>query len=207
MQLELDRETIYSNLSAIFIFNHGLALVVILMLMGTFITPNIMMEEKQNKTMDALLLSPASPVLVIISKALTSLIFCLTGTILTVIVYNHYIVHWGIMTAGFTVGALFFISVGLLIGVLMSTPQQTMVLFLVAQPLIIPVALSFAEDIFPPLVDQIIDWTPTGALIDVFKYAMIANIPGDAGLKLGVVLAYALLIFALVVWKLSRSDR
>jgi ABC-2 type transport system permease protein len=206
VQLEIEKK-IFTNTSAFFIFNHGLALAIILMLMGTLITPNIIMEEKQRKTMDALLVSPANPVMIVISKALTSLIFCLTGTLLALIIYGRFIVNWDILIAAFILGALFFVSLGLLTGVMLSNPNQVAILFVIVQPLVIPMALSFADGVFPPVVDQIIDWTPTGALIDAFKTAMVVDVPGDIMQKLVIVLAYTLVLLALVVWKLSRSDR
>lgn len=78
---------------------------------------------------------------------------------------------------------------------------------MIAQPLIIPLALSFADGVFPAVVEKIFDWTPTGALIDVFKTTMVVDVPGDVLQKLVIVLIYALVLLALVAWKLSRSDR
>ena len=78
--------------------------------------PHLMLEEKQTKTLDALLTSPASPGQVVLGKALAGFFYILVIGGLALALFSLYIVHWGLALAAFLGYALLAIGLGLAVG-------------------------------------------------------------------------------------------
>jgi hypothetical protein len=75
----------------------SLTLVVTITFIGVFSVPHLMLEEKQTKTLDTLLISPASIIQVITGKALAGMFYCLVIGV-TVLAFNQvFVVHWGLV--------------------------------------------------------------------------------------------------------------
>jgi ABC-2 type transport system permease protein len=91
---------------------------------GAYVVPILLVEEKEKHTLEALLLSPAGPVDVMVAKALTGLIYCLliAGVLLTL--NQGWTATWPVTVLGLVLGALFTVSVGLLLGGLVQTTAQ-----------------------------------------------------------------------------------
>ncbi|HSG26134.1 MAG TPA: ABC transporter permease, partial [Anaerolineales bacterium] len=81
-----------------------------------FLIPHLMMEEKQTRTLDALLTSPASTGQVVLGKALAGFFYVLIIGGLYLALNWAYIVHWGLALAAFLGYALLAIGLGLLLG-------------------------------------------------------------------------------------------
>jgi len=82
-------------------------------------------------------------------------------------------------------------------------PLAGLVLILVGAP----VARLLGVEL-PALVERILSWVPSVALTEVFRAAFLEAVPANQILtNLGLVLAVSLLLFALVIWKVRRSDR
>ena len=187
----------------------ALIVVYALFYIGLFATPHLMMEEKQTKTMNSLLVSPASVPQVVVGKALAGLFFVLV-TASAALAFNWtFVVHWDIALLGLLSGALLGVSLGLLLGVIFENKQQLNTwMMILAQPLMISLFLSVIDPIFPQLVRDLLAWIPTVALSLVFRYAFSTGATiGQILLSLGIVLGSIGLLLAMVAWKVARMDQ
>jgi ABC-type Na+ efflux pump permease subunit len=190
-----------------FMFSILLALTVAVM--GVIIIPHLMIEEKQAKTLDALLVSPASAGQVVVGKALTALFYCLITAAAVLGVNAAFVLHWWLMILAVICGALFPIALGLLFGVLFDSRQQlTLWGFVSLQVLLVPTFLVPMEGLVPDGVIAVLRWVPTAALGHLFRVACSRQAPVAAfAPELAVVLGSAGLVLAIVAWAVRRSDR
>jgi ABC-2 type transport system permease protein len=188
---------------------NSLGLVVLLTMIGVSLAPNIMLEEKQTKTIDVLLVSPANPSQVVIGKALTGLFFCLLCVFAALIINYALVTHWGIAILATLIGSAFAVALGLLLGTTFETRQQlTLWAWVLIIPLFVPMMLGILADILPGGVISVFQWIPTVALTKVFRVSFAANAPFDVfGPQLALVLAYTIAVLGLVTWVVRRSDR
>jgi len=68
----------------------------VILMVGMISTPYMMLEEKQNKTLDAILVSPASSLHIIVAKALAGLVYTLIIYGTGLFLFRSLIVHWGL---------------------------------------------------------------------------------------------------------------
>jgi ABC-type Na+ efflux pump permease subunit len=170
--------------------------------------PAQMQEEKQTKTMDALLVSPASAGQVVMGKALAGLFFVvLTGGLFFALNWV-YIVNWGLALLAFLLCAMFSIGLALAVSSLVHTPQQ-LALWLAPLMILLIVPTVFAGMThLAPGLRAIFTWIPTTALVEVFQFAMSSQAPLDQLVfDLAIILVSITLFFALVVLKVRRTDR
>jgi ABC-type Na+ efflux pump permease subunit len=190
-----------------FMFSILLALTVAVM--GVIIIPHLMIEEKQSKTLDALLVSPASAAQVVVGKALTALFYCLITAAVVLAVNAVIVVHWWLMILAVICGALFPVALGLLFGVLFESRQQlTLWGFVSLQVLLVPTFLVPMEGLVPDGVIAVLRWVPTAALGHLFRVACSRQAPvGAFAPGLAVVLGSAGIVLVVVAWVVRRSDR
>ncbi len=182
-----------------------------LVIVGLMIAPNLMIEEKELKTLDALLISPASAGQIVIAKALTGLFYCLLAAGLVLVASAALVVHWDIAILAAICGSLFTVSVGLLLGVTLNLRQQLIMWSAVLMfPLFVPVIASeILQDIQAPvLVQQIVSLVPTVPVAEAIRWALSGNVPWtEIGSGLAVTVACAIALLAVVAWLVRRSDR
>jgi branched-subunit amino acid transport protein AzlD len=77
---------------------------------------------------------------------------------------------------------------------------------IISQPLLIPVFISMIDPIFPETMRNINSWVPTVALSLLFRYSFSSGAT-EAQVLTSLVLVSAMLVLALVVWKVRRLDR
>jgi ABC-type Na+ efflux pump permease subunit len=75
-----------------------------------------MMAEKQGRTLDVILVSPAGESHVVIAKALTGMVYCLIGGAVAMAVNHNIIVHWWLAILGVVCFSVFAVAVGLALG-------------------------------------------------------------------------------------------
>jgi ABC-type transport system involved in multi-copper enzyme maturation permease subunit len=170
--------------------------------------PTMMQEEKLTKTMDALLVSPASTGQVVMGKALAGLFYIVLTSGLFFALNWIYITNWWLALLAFILCAMFSIGLALAVGSLVKNPQQ---LALWLAPLmillIVPTVLAGFSNLAPSL-KVMFSWLPTTAVVQVFQFAMSSHAPVDRLLfDLVIILVSTALVFSVVVWKVRRSDR
>ena len=211
VQLTISRD-IYTRTDGGHPFMTSLLLTVVLTMMSITTMTHLMIEEKETQTMDALLVSPATPTLVLLGKIIAGLFYCLSCTAIVLLLNQAFIVHWSIIVAASLCGAAFSAALGALLGNLIKTKQQISLWgFLLLQPLILPVALSvILADIFSEaqIAVQIMGWIPTVALAEVIRLAFVAQAPFAAFVwRLAFVLASALVLMSVGIWVTRRAEK
>ena len=178
-------------------------------MLGVIIIPHLMIEEKQAKTLDALLVSPAGVGQVVAGKALAGFFYCLLAAAMVLIVNASIVIHWWLAILAVLCGALFPIGLGLLFGVLFEVRQQlTLWGFLSLQVLLIPAFLVMLEGLVPADLIAVLRWVPTAALGKVFRVACSLQAPPAEFLpEVAVLLGSGALMLAIVAWFVRRSDR
>jgi ABC-2 type transport system permease protein len=170
--------------------------------------PSLMQEEKQTKTMDALLVSPASAGQMMLGKALAGLFYVvLTGGLFFALNWI-YITNWGLALLALLLCAMFSIGLALVVSTLVRSPQQ-MALWLAPLMILVIIPTVFAGfSNLAPSLRAIFTWLPTTALVEVFQFAMSSHAPMDLlVIDLTIILTSIAVVFTVVVWKVRRMDR
>lgn len=187
----------------------GFGMAFVLIMIGIIMIPHLMLEEKQNRTIEALVVSPASMAHIVIGKGLAGLFYCSLGGIVVLIVNHALIVHWWLAILTFLTGALFTVSLGLWLGVKIdSRAQLSLWGWIVIIPLIFPVAFSLLRGFLPDALVNTFSIIPTAVTYQLTKLSFANPIPlGKTLLLLFWVLFAAGIGFASTIWLLRRRDR
>ena len=176
--------------------------------MALLLIPHLMLEEKQTKTLDALLTSPASPGQVVLGKALAGFFYILVIGGLALALFSLYIVNWVLALAAFLGYALFAIGLGLAVGSYIKSTRQlgiwmvVLILFLVIPP------LFYMESNLKAGIRMVLTWFPSSALASLFRFSCSTGVtPAQLWPNLAVALVSIAAVFGLVIWKVRRSDR
>lgn len=185
------------------------AMVFVVLMVGVSLIPNLMFEEKRAKTLDALLVSPASAGQVAIAKAMTGVFYCLLGLAVAFAVYYALIVQWWLAILAALGGALFAATVGLLLGTLLESRQQLMIwAWIVILPLILPVVLFLVEELLPAWLPRVFRVLPLSALFDLFRVSFTDQAAfGLWSPQVVLLVIWAAPFLALVVWRIRREGR
>jgi ABC-2 type transport system permease protein len=183
--------------------------VLMILMMGIFLVPSLLFEEKETKTMQALLVSPASIGQVVIGKALAGSFYILvTGLMIFAISWTE-VIHWDIVMLFVIGGGFFSVAVGLVLGSFYERQQDmigwmtALLLLLVGAVLVYMLGMEL-----PTLVERILPWVPSVALAELCRASYSENVSTPQVLSnLGVVVVVSLPLYALVIWRVSRSDR
>jgi len=173
-----------------------------------FLIPHLMLEEKQTKTLDALLTSPASPGQVVLGKALAGFFYILIIGGLYFALNRTYIVHWGLALAAFLGYALLAIGLGLVVGSFVkSTIQMGLWSVVLMISLVIP-PLFYMEPNLKAGLRVVLTCFPTSALASLFRYSCSTGVTLAQFLpNLAIAVVSIAAVFGLVIWKVRRSDR
>jgi ABC-2 type transport system permease protein len=187
----------------------SLSIVYVVLMIGATLTPHLMLEEKESKSMDALLTSPASSSHVVIGKALTGLFYCFIGAAIALALNETLITHWWLAILVVILGSLFSTALGLLLGTVFSSRQQLTVWAMpVFAVFLIPVFIGILPRLLPERVLDVISFIPTVAMEKVSRISFSENVTlSQVALPLVTILGSSLLLFIVVRWLLKRSDR
>ena len=193
----------------LFLSTATLNAVLAILLIGVFLVPSLLFEEKQTRTMQALLVSPASTGQVVTGKALAGAFYILvTGAVMFAISWEE-VIHWDIVILFVVGGGFLSVAIGLLLGSFYEKQQDiigwmsVLLLFLIGTILVKMLGLEM-----PALVESILPWTPSLALAEIYRAAFTETVvPAHVLTNLAVVVAFSLPLYAVVIWKIQRSDR
>lgn len=187
----------------------SMGFVFVTLMVGMMVIPHMMIEEKQLKTLDVLLVSPAGSGQIVIAKSLTGLIYSLVMLVVA-LAFNHELIQhgWLFLLGGF-LGALFAISLGILLGLLIDSRQQlTLWAWAAFIPLFLPMMLVLMDDLFSPTIINIFRLVPSSALFRIFRSTM-----GDSLLlkyflpQLTLLVIVSGFLLATDAWVMRRLDR
>jgi ABC-2 type transport system permease protein len=211
VRIRIDNQVAFTHPRGLQPVTTSFLMVYALVIVGLMVAPNLMIEEKELKTMDALLISPASVGKIVIAKALTGSLYCLIAGGLVLAVNAALVVHWDLAILTVLCGSLFTVSLGLLLGVTLDSRQQLIIWSAVLMfPLFIPV---IGSEILPDLqahalLQEAVSLIPTVAVAEATRWALSGSYPwAEIGVGLAVTVACAVLLLAAVAWVVRRSDR
>jgi ABC-2 type transport system permease protein len=172
------------------------------------VIPYLMLEERQTKTLDALLTSPASPGQVVLGKALAGFFYVLIVGGLALALNWAFIVHWGLALIAFMGYALFAIGLALVLGSWIKSIQQLAIWTLVLLPFLVVPSLFFMEPAVKAGIRGILRWFPSAALASLFRFSCSTGVTAaQVWPNVTVAVASIAALFGLVIWKVRRSDR
>ena len=180
-----------------------------LLIVGVYVVSYLIFDEKEAKTMDALLVSPASAAQVVTGKVIAGAFYCAVAAAAAIAVGWPAVVHWDVLIVTGAAVALVSVSLGLLGGIMFDTAQQMGLWFVI--PLLALVAGLVASEIadrLPPALALLVSLLPTAAGAEALQLALV----GEASLldalpQLAIVLAWAAASLAVVVARVRRMDR
>jgi ABC-2 type transport system permease protein len=183
--------------------------VLMILMMGIFLVPSLLFEEKEAKTMQALLVSPASIGQVVTGKALAGLFYILVTAVMIFAISWADVVHWEMVMLFVIGGGVLSVGVGLTLGSFFETQQDVagwvtaLLLLLVGAVLVSMLGVEL-----PAPVASLLPWVPSVALAEVCRAVFSGPVAGTQVLaSLGVILAVSLPLYAAVIWRVRRSDR
>ena len=186
------------------------ALVIGVLSIGTFLTPYLLAEEREQGTLNVLLLSPASAGQIVFAKALVGLTYCLIVGFVGMFFNWHFVVHPWLAFLSMLLLGFFSVCLGLYIGLLarqLSTVNLWMVVsFLI---LIVPTILLFADiTVIPGWVDLLLGWIPTVASGRLLRISFLESIQLPILLQpLAALCLFTVASFGVVIFQLRQQDR
>lgn len=188
----------------------SLGLVLAIILITAILVPYLFLDEKRAHTLEVLYVSPASPVQVVLGKALAGLLYGILAAGVLLAFNLNLVVSWGLMAATVVAGALFGVALGLLIGLIIEN-EGSVQLWVGAMAVILmfPLMLTFGGGgNIPAWLRTLLAWLPSSAMFTLFHQSLaLAAQPGAVALNLTILLGSALLIYALAAWRLRRWER
>jgi ABC-2 type transport system permease protein len=180
------------------------------MTIGLILTPYLIIDEKETRTLDALLISPARPTHLLIGKSLTGLFYSLTASLLIFIFSWRWIVHWDLIILAVILGGLCAVSIGLLVGTLFETATTVnMFVSLLIAGLLLPMYLgtSLAPKL-SPIIKTIFQGLPSIAMYKLVRqsFTEVASLNG-VWINIAILIIWALVVLAVVAWRIRRMDR
>ncbi len=185
----------------------SITLMYVITVVGVTLVPHLMIEEKQARTLDALLVSPANYVQVVMGKAGAGLFYVLLGVALVFGVNWVLVTHWALALATTLCATLLAVSLGLVLGTALEVKQQLQIwAWLLLVPMLFSLFIAQMSDLFPEWIAKVAHWTPTAALARAYRMSFSANPTlSEYGLELGLAIVVTAVALGIVGWLLRRK--
>ena len=171
---------------------------------GAFVVPLLLVEEKEKRTIDFLLTSPARLTEVIAGKALTGIVYSVLIAAVLLALNRQMIGNWPLTMLTILLGLLLVVAIGLLMGSLFQTTMQ--VNTWASLVLLVLMAPSFSFPGSPLGLQPAMRFIPTYYFAESLKLSLA----GTGSLRmwghLAVVLACTIVAFIAVTWALRREQ-
>ena len=181
-----------------------LLLIMTLGMIGAMVVPLLLVEEKEKRTLDFLLASPASLKEIIAGKALTGVGYTVLIAGLLLVVNRQLIGNWPLVVLTILLGLVFVVAVGVFMGSLLNNTMQ--VNTWAGTVLIVLMAPSFPSLGLPAALDTAMRFVPTYYLTEALKMSLAGNVTSTIWRHLGVLVACSLIAFVAAVWALRRRQ-
>jgi ABC-2 type transport system permease protein len=169
---------------------------------GALVVPLLLVEEKEKRTLDFLLTSPASLKEIIAAKALTGVVYSLLIAGILLAINYRQVRNWPLTMLTMFLGMFFVVAIGLFIGSLLQNTMQVntwagIALFAILTPGFPSLSSSNAFETAMRLI-------PTYYFVEALKGSLSGAVTPRIWLHLGVVLICTVLALAAATWGLSR---
>jgi ABC-2 type transport system permease protein len=171
---------------------------------GALVVPLLLVEEKEKRTLDFLLTSPATLTEIVTGKAITGVVYSLliAGVLLAL---NHKLIgNWPFTLLTLFSGLLFVVAIGLLMGSLFQNTMQ--VNTWASLVLIVLMAPSFPMPGLSATLETASRLIPTYYFVEALKLSLAGTVSAQLGKHLVVVLGCTLLALLAAIWGLHRQQ-
>jgi ABC-type transport system involved in multi-copper enzyme maturation permease subunit len=185
-------------------------LVVIIATIGAALVPLLMVEEKETRTLDALLASPASFTQVVSGKLLAGVFYCLAAAVVLFFFYWHLFVSLSAALLAVALSTAFAVALGLLVGVVSDNPTTVgMWGGLLLLGLIILTFLElWSRASWPQVIQTLLAWSPGALMVNLYRFSMAAEVsPARLASSAAALALEAGLIYLLVGGLVRRWER
>ncbi|PFA91630.1 ABC transporter permease [Bacillus thuringiensis] len=118
----------YSNMDSIKEFFAGFIIVMTITMVGSYVQAIIIAEEKEKHTLRVLMLSPASPIEVILGKSVLTVFFVLASSFISLVILDTFKGNIGMLVIIILIGTLLCVVLGTIVGLLSQNIAQTSIL-------------------------------------------------------------------------------
>lgn len=171
---------------------------------GAFVVPLLLVEEKEKRTMDFLLTSPAKLTEVIAGKALTGVVYSVLIAGVLLALNRQMINNWPLTILTILVGLLLVVAIGLLMGSLFQTTMQVNTWASLA--LLVVIAPSISLPASPEVLEAAMRFIPTYYFVEALKLSLAGTSSLRMWGHLAVVLACTFVAFFAVTWAMRREQ-
>jgi len=181
-------------------------LLIQLAVMGLSMAPQLIVEEKDSQTLQAIVVSPATLGHFVLGKTLAVLFYTVLTTTISLLFIAPLVIHWGLAIGSLLIGMLVIITPGILLGVLLENKQQIQVwVWVMFIPIILPIFFSIVR-VLPNSVMRIIDWWPTVALARLLRTGFTLNPPINTyGIEVIYLLSISLIVCGITFWVIQKE--
>lgn len=183
------------------------AIVMLLAMVAVYAVPIVLSEEVEKTTLDALLMI-ASPAEVTAAKALFGLVYSLIGVPLMLAITRLFPAQWAAFIAVMALSAVTLVGLGLVLGSLLSNPNQTNTWgTLVLMPLVLPAFIVGVFVTLPGWATVLLEVAPTTHTVRLATNAL-SGMPlyADAWRSWLVLIAWSIVAYAVVAWRLRTRE-
>jgi ABC-2 type transport system permease protein len=173
-------------------------------MVAAFVVPLLIVEEKEKRTLDFLLSSPASLKEIIVGKALTGGVYTILIAGLLLGINRQLIKSWSLTVLTVVLGLLFVVGVGLVLGSLLKDTMQVNTWASVV--LMVLLAPSFPSLGLTGWFDTAMRLVPTYYLTEAVIMSMAGTLTPRLWLYWGVLLGCTLIVFVGAAWALRRRS-
>ena len=171
---------------------------------GALVVPLLLVEEKEKRTLDFLLTSPARLSEVIAGKAFTGVVYSVLIAGVLLGLNRDLVGNWALTSLTIMLGLLLIVALGLLMGSLFETTMQVNTwASLVLLALLAP---SFPYPGSPPVLDTAMRFIPTYYFVEALKLSLGGTSSSRMWVYMAVVLACTVVAFFAVTWSLRRQQ-
>jgi ABC-2 type transport system permease protein len=171
---------------------------------GAFVVPLLLVEEKEKRTMDFLLTSPARLTEIVSGKAFTGIVYSvlIAGALLAI--NRQTVTNWPLTILTILVGMLLIVSIGLLMGSIFQTTMQVNTWASVV--LLVLLAPSFKFPGSPALLEGAMRLVPTYYFVQALEASLNGSTSSWFWINLSVVSGCTIIAFVAGVWALRREQ-
>lgn len=178
-------------------------LIMCVIMVGSQLPALSMAEEKERRTMEAMLLTPVRPLEIIGAKLVVSGVICIITSLAAMVIMKASPVRPGMAIVGVLLGVLFSGAVGVTIGLLSEDQKSASIIGTPVVMLLLFAGILPISQV-PPLVATIMKWLPTLPMQQFFEAAFSAGEFPSVRNAL-VVLVYTILTFSLSALLMRRQ--
>ena len=179
-----------------------LLLIMTLGMIGAMVVPLLLVEEKEKRTLDFLLASPASLKEIVTGKALTGVVYTVLIAGVLLFVNRQFVGNWLWTSLTILLGLVFVVAIGLFLGSILNNTMQVNTWS--SSVLLALLAPSFPSLGLPAVLDTAMRFVPTYYLSEALKLSLSGHGFSRIWGHLTVVLVCTAIAFAASAWALHR---